>query len=140
MDEMVEEYTCRRKTVRWPLLLAFNIIDIACLNGYLLMKNDGYQKRRKNYLKAVALQLATPFAVRRHQMNKHLPNSSKQAASLLGFIEMCPTTSVSSFNGPRRCVMCGRHSRSACDTCNRAICPQHRHLTKSCKCDDCFNL
>ena len=27
-DQNIEEYTCRRKTVRWPLLLFFNMVDI----------------------------------------------------------------------------------------------------------------
>ena len=39
------------------------------------MKSDEYEKRHENHLKSVALQLAKPFAHRRHEMNNHLPRS-----------------------------------------------------------------
>jgi hypothetical protein len=47
-DQNIEEFTCRRKTVRWPLLLFFNMLDVAAFNGYLLMKFDGYKKHANN--------------------------------------------------------------------------------------------
>ena len=54
MDEAIEEFTCRRKTVRWPLLLFFNILDVAAYNAFLLMKKDGCKKTRKQFLKSLA--------------------------------------------------------------------------------------
>ena len=42
-DENIEEYNCRRKTNRWPLLLYSNILDTAAFNGYLLMKKNGFR-------------------------------------------------------------------------------------------------
>ena len=85
LDENVEEFTCRRKTVRWPLLVFYNMLDVAAFNGYLLMKNDGYQSSRKLYLKCLRMQLAKASTVQRLQRNIRLPATIKEAAALLGF-------------------------------------------------------
>ena len=33
-DENIEEYTCRRKINRWPLLMYFNLLDVAAFNAF----------------------------------------------------------------------------------------------------------
>lgn len=38
LDQMVESYTCRRKTNRWTLNVLMNILDISALNAYILGK------------------------------------------------------------------------------------------------------
>ena len=40
LHQNVEEFTCRRKTVRWPLVVFYNLLDVAAYNAYLLMKAD----------------------------------------------------------------------------------------------------
>ena len=40
MDENVEEFTVRRKTVRWPLLLFYNIIDVAINNAFIMSRKS----------------------------------------------------------------------------------------------------
>lgn len=42
-DENVEEYSCRRKTSRWPLLIYFNILDAAAYDAFILMQKNGYR-------------------------------------------------------------------------------------------------
>ncbi|KAL7839369.1 hypothetical protein SRHO_G00260270 [Serrasalmus rhombeus] len=34
IDQMVGTYTCKRQTQRWPMVLWYNLIDIATLNAY----------------------------------------------------------------------------------------------------------
>ena len=53
-DQNIEEYACRRKTVRWPLLVFYNLLDVAAYNGFIMLKNSGYQFDRKSYLKKLA--------------------------------------------------------------------------------------
>jgi len=36
LDKLVKEYTCTRSTRHWPLKLFFNLIDVACVNAFLL--------------------------------------------------------------------------------------------------------
>lgn len=86
LDEEVEEFTCRRKTVRWPLLIFFNMLDVAAFNAFVLMKKEGYQGSRKSFLKNLRKQLATESAKKRFQRNKKLPTSVKEAASAYGFL------------------------------------------------------
>ena len=51
-DENLEEFSCRRKTVRWPLLFFHNMVDAAANNSYILMKKSGrYSKSKKEFLK-----------------------------------------------------------------------------------------
>ena len=65
-DENVEMFTCRRKTVQWPLLIFFNALDVAAFCAYLLIKKDGHKVSRKMFLKNLSKQLAHSSAVVRH--------------------------------------------------------------------------
>ena len=58
MDSRIEDYSCKRKTSRYPLIFLFNMLDIALLNSFLLMEMTGYSKDRRSFIKAVADQLA----------------------------------------------------------------------------------
>ena len=49
-DENLEEFSCRRKTVRWPLLFVYNMLDAAANNSYILLKKFGtYFKSKKHF-------------------------------------------------------------------------------------------
>ncbi|XP_060905369.1 piggyBac transposable element-derived protein 1-like [Labrus mixtus] len=34
MDQMVSNYSCKRRTLRWPMVLWYNMLDVATLNAY----------------------------------------------------------------------------------------------------------
>ena len=36
LDKLVREYTCTRPTRRWLLKLFLNLIDVACVNAFVL--------------------------------------------------------------------------------------------------------
>ena len=36
LDQLVRFYTVRRKTKRWPLVIFYNILDIACYNSLVI--------------------------------------------------------------------------------------------------------
>lgn len=42
MEQNVSGYTCRRKTVRWPLNVLCNIFDVAAFNAFLLKRWTTY--------------------------------------------------------------------------------------------------
>ena len=48
-DENLEEFSCRRKTVRWPLLFFYNMLDAAANNSYILQKNLGDIPNQKKH-------------------------------------------------------------------------------------------
>ena len=38
VDQMVQTYTCKRQTRRWPFILFYNVLDIAALNAYTVFQ------------------------------------------------------------------------------------------------------
>ena len=138
-DKNLEEFSCRRKTVRWPLSFFYNMLDVAANNLYILLKKSGrYFKSKKAFLKHLTFQLATPAV----EARLRLPNQKhavRDAAAQVGFsipfessIRPGPTSSHQT-----RCRVCKKHTRSRCDNCGKGVCPQHRKISKSCKCGLC---
>ena len=48
-DENLEEFSCRRKIVRWPLLFFYNMLDAAANNSYILLKKCGDIPNQKKH-------------------------------------------------------------------------------------------
>lgn len=75
LDKMLRGYTCKRKTNRWPMVVWFNMIDVAAFAAFRLYEschpawNNNKSEKRKVFLKELALELA----------QKHLQNRSKTA-------------------------------------------------------------
>ena len=71
IDENLEEFLCRRKTVRWPLLFFYHMVDAAANNVYILMKKCGkYSKSKKCLLKNLSSQLPKSAAENRLRLSK----------------------------------------------------------------------
>jgi hypothetical protein len=139
-DENIEEFTCRRKTTRWPLLLYYNILDVAAFNAFLLMRANGYNKTRSEFLRNLTQQLALPF-VHQRVLAQRTPRDAKECAKTV-FQLNYPETMVISLdkpisNNPGHCGVCGNSARSRCDSCGKACCPTHRILQKLTKCTSC---
>ena len=126
-DKNLEEFSCRTKTVRWPLLFFSNMVDATGNNSYILLKKCGkYSKSKKAFLKHLTFQLATPAV----EARLRLPNQKhtvRDAAAQVGFsipykssISPGPTSSHQT-----RCRVCKKHTRSRCDNCGKRVCPQH---------------
>ena len=50
MDENIEKFSCVRKRVRWPLLVSFNLLNVACNNAHVFLKRAiRTRKQKKNY-------------------------------------------------------------------------------------------
>ena len=85
-DENVEMFTCRWKTVRRPLQIFFNALDVAASCAHLLFRKDGHNMSQKVFLKNLSKQLAHSSAVVRHTTNTRLPRATKEAAFIFGFL------------------------------------------------------
>ena len=53
MNKVVQYYSCKRQTKRWPMVFRYNMLDVAVMNAYTLFidvhteyMNDVNQKRR----------------------------------------------------------------------------------------------
>ena len=90
MDKMVRDYSCSRGTRRWPFRLFTNILDIACLNAYVvwLYKNPTWKKGKKSHRKLfileVAKQFVTPHVKERIEPIASLHSHVIRAAACLG--------------------------------------------------------
>ena len=83
-DENVEEFSCRRKTVRW-LLFFYNLLDTATNNAYILLKKSGtYTCSKKVFLKNLTFDLAKPAVDTRLKLARQ-KESVKTAAIQMGF-------------------------------------------------------
>lgn len=137
LDQQIEEYTVRRKTNRWPLLMFFDCLDVGCYNAYIMMRSSIPSYDRKTFLKDLALGLSQSYAERRLQKcNDKLHAHIRQAAVQVGY--RVPDVSVMEASQPRTtcgsCYQCKRKTRSFCDECFKPICPAHRLITKKTVC------
>ena len=137
MDENIEEFSCVRKTVRWPLLVFFNLLNVACNNAHVFLKRNAYTKSKKEFLRELSVQLAGPFAKQRHLRNRGLHRHIVNAAQLFGFVsESAAPSPVKKKVG--RCYMCSTSARGSCDRCGQFICPRHKNVTKATVCSTCL--
>ena len=139
MDGVIKEFTVRRKTVRWPLLIAFNMIDVSWNNAFILLSKGDYKNTRKNFLRKLSFQMAYSFASLR-LLRKNISTEIRIAGLLVGFVSSEQPVDRCDISGPHRalrCVVCKKWSRSRCCNCNVTVCPRHRIQLKKDFCEKC---
>ena len=128
LDENIEEFSVRRKTVRWPLLFFYNLIDVATNNAHIIMKRNGYLHSKKEFMKRLSFNLAKEYVHKRTEANSKLKRSVRLAAVEVGFIQPPAVNlplSSDPVQTPRRCHVCRKSTRSVCDQCPKPICGAH---------------
>ena len=69
--QLVATYTCQRKTMRWPIVIFFNMLDVSAYNSFVLwtemdpMWNKQKCFKRRLFLEELGEALVTPFMIRR---------------------------------------------------------------------------
>ena len=122
-EENLEEFSCRRKTVRWPLLFFYNMLDAAANNSYILLKKFGrYSKSKKAFLKHLTFQLATSAV----EARLRLPNQKHTVRDVAAQVSFSIPFESSIRSGPTfshetRCRVCKKHTRSRCDNCGKGV-------------------
>ena len=122
LDQMVRQYSCKRKTRRWPLALFMNILDIASYNAYVLFlsihpsyKNNA-PNRRRQFIIEMGKQLIAEYTCRLRPTNEPMMHESTQQL----------------LSPRRRCRYCpyARHRKStmSCSVCRNPICKEHGNL------------
>lgn len=152
MDKMVNEYSVKRSTKRWPFVLFQNTIDIASLNSFVLwiakhphLSKNAAHKRRE-FLLQMGQELIKPYVDRRLQtgvtFHKRILNAMYD---FVGTSDPGPSAKIDdNQKSIGRCVLCPRKcdkkSRSTCDACKNFVCSSH-HITKKTKiCTKCHLL
>lgn len=82
MDKLVTAYSCKRRTLRWPLVIFFDILDISAYNAFVIWMalnpewNRGKIQRRRPFLEELGKALVRPQIQRR----QHVPRTPASAA------------------------------------------------------------
>lgn len=139
LDENVETFSCRRKTCRWPLLLFYNLLDVAAYNAYVVMLKNGYRGSRSDFLRHLTLQMARPMMLFRAQQQRVSSNSKTCIRAVCNLVPEMPTASSSVTSNPGHCKLCRKSTRLRCDECSRFCCKSHSFCSKLTKCIDCNN-
>ena len=82
LDKNCEEFSCLRKTNRWPMVINYNLINVATNNAFIVMRGSGKCDRKTDFLKQLSFQLAQPYV-----SNRKLRDQRKVLAKKMGFID-----------------------------------------------------
>ena len=141
VDMMMGKYSVSRNSRRWPLTLFFALLNISCVNSYILYVHNPQNKlKHRKFIKEVGLVLLEDNLKRRLQ-NIHLEKSIRAGIARM-FPEAAVATSSQSLQcKAKRCAFCPRSKdqkiKTVCSTCGKHVCSDHSKMTVSCK--DCEN-
>ncbi|KAK7120985.1 hypothetical protein R3I94_020837 [Phoxinus phoxinus] len=148
LDKLVATYTCQRKTMRWPMVIFFNMLDVSAYNSLVLwtaidpMWNKNKNFKRRLFLEELGEALVTPFMQRRqgiprtpasqNMVKEAQACSSESDASPVkyhkgmgtracsGKVKVTGTSPVSTPSKRKRCQHCeSKLSKKTNMTCNR---------------------
>lgn len=137
LDQMCKNYSCKRRTARWPLIIFYDMLDISGTNSFVIYTHNASKHKRKvytrcDYLIELAEELIKPWMQCRLQIAS-LPKSLR--AKIIGDLgtENEPEPSVSGTPGKRTtCSMCPakkrRMTENYCVKCAKPFCKEHRAL------------
>ena len=57
LDENCEKFSCVRKTNRWPMVINYNLINIATKNAFIVMRGSGKCDKKTGFLEKLSFQL-----------------------------------------------------------------------------------
>ncbi|GBP63724.1 PiggyBac transposable element-derived protein 4 [Eumeta japonica] len=150
-DQMCSVMSCSRKTNRWPLCVFYAMINISCINSYIIYCHNTSvlgQKviSRRDFMKKLHMQLAEPWLKIRlevRSMPTHVKLKIKKSLGMStdegqgeGQNEGQPSSNNNTQplevpNKKRKiCGLCSykkrRMTKSLCSKCNTAICGEHK--------------
>lgn len=150
IDQCINNYTVRRISKRWPMVVFYNLIDIAAINAlalWICQKPDWQNKKkyiRRLFLEELAKSLTHAQLERRSQQSR-LSSKVKLGLQSMGYQlkvekskdEECMSRSVKR----RRCFICptnqDRRIKQICDICKKNVCRSHSYTFKSIICHSC---
>ena len=140
MDSRIEDFTCKRKTNRYAMLMLFNIIDISVNNAFLLFAYNSPKMEKKAFMKALSEQLAHENIISRFN-NPKVYSQTKDSFSHFGLSSRTGSglpPSITASSRPRKCQDrgCRKSTRVSCYTCSKFVCCEHKVTRHSCfQCD-----
>jgi hypothetical protein len=154
LDQLIENFTCRRKTNRWTFTFFMFLIDTLAYNSFVLyqIKNNlNFNKgMRQNSIEKLSCELIKPLIIERaakfssndfRGAQQHVQEAiSKCGISIDHFGESSEQPRVSQKR--KRCYQCPRlddkKHKSWCIKCENTVCNNHAFIYKSSLCCKCF--
>lgn len=120
VDKLCVSYNCARSTRRWPVVIFYNILNIAGINSQIVYADHNILRR--NFLRQLSSELIRPYLVR-HASMSNTPRSLKVRLQELCNVE---TSNEQENVKPGRCSYCdhkkNRKTRFNCFRCNKFMC------------------
>jgi len=151
LDQKCANYSVSRRTRRWPSVVFYGLLNIACANGYVLWKGSNPEKkiRRRQYIKSVGIELIKEHIINRKvEYSKHPKELRDKIDRFLGAFNTAPLCSTSQVANPSenvlkrgRCHICDRKKdgkfATKCSNCTKFVCKIHSDTKILCKnCQD----
>lgn len=147
LDHLATMHTSRRKINRWPMVLFFNMLDVAGIAAFIVWlgnfpdwKSSEGSRRRRVFLRELGFELVKPHVERSEIPNLHSAIRQAMAHIDVGPAPVAGQPAAAAVPGKRkRCSFCPRTTdrkvSRVCANCNKAVCPEHSH--KQVVCEDC---
>jgi hypothetical protein len=141
-DQMVSNYSVRRKTKRWPLSVFYCMLDIASVNAFILfnVKNKTFINRRE-LIESLIKSLVMPQSVMRLKTPNLSYFTKQQIRSLYNILEPSEKRNKKSEKKLQKRVRCyncrsdNNKTQTICNSCDNPICTMCQNIY----CNDCDN-
>ena len=101
MDEMAKVFTTKRKTKRWPLVIFFNVLDLATIASRVIFKQRypkdtlAHEDHRQSFNIAIGRALALPLIQRRSIIPTLQLTVKQNISAVIGTLNPQPKPSTS---------------------------------------------
>nr|CAI5855241.1 unnamed protein product [Callosobruchus analis] len=111
VDQLCQKNNVQRSTRRWPMVLFYNLLNIAAINSFCIYKYHrqalGHDSARAEFLENLSWELIKPQIQRRADIES-LPRELRRRAKLLLDIPEETTEKADKTGSRGRCYQCGR--------------------------------
>lgn len=153
VDQLVSQYTVKRKTNRWPRAVFANMIDISALNAYILWCetnpewNEHKLHKRRIFLQELGLELIQGLIDNRKRQPQgenarqtaqklrktgNLPAQNSALKKKRKHVDDEPVSMIKKPRNGARCADCDsnkdRKAYSCCSKCNKELCGTHKQI------------
>lgn len=144
-DKLLRHYTCKRATRRWPMVVFYNMIDVAALAAYVIYRlknphwNSKKNEKRRYFLKQLGMSLCHDY-IQEHIANGNIQSARRRSLEQLQILYPEVARGIRRVDdrttGRGRCTFCDRgvdrKVSKRCDDCQRFFCDEHGGVSYLC--------
>ena len=130
MDHLTTIFSCRRKPNRWPMVLFFNMLDVAGVAAFIIWISlnldwsfNDPQGRRRKFLKQLSQELTNDYIQICLQTQSCLKSNVRNSLKMIGKLDDLPHPAPAAENRPwKHCRLCptqiDKKTPGVCNICN----------------------